>query len=110
MDIKKALEQIKSWDPEEMTPLHNKEFERFLKRFVHEMTLHLNLLADGNAQVATRLAKALLKLGNDPHSPCHRIQFIGGEYPDNEKMQGGMTEHPLIRFFTEELDKLRQVK
>ena len=65
MDIKKALQQIERWDPDEMTPLHNKEFEKFLKRFAQEMGPHLNslaeelenarILAGSNARVPTKL-------------------------------------------------------
>ena len=54
-------------------------------------------------QVGIRLAKDLLAVGDEFHSPAHRIQFMGGKYPDNEKNQGGLCEEALAAFFTTKL-------
>jgi len=42
--------------------------------------------------LAEAVAKDIFELGREPNSPCHRIEFIGGKYPDAEKPQGGMCE------------------
>lgn len=41
------------------------------------------------------LARMLFELGDEPGSPCQRIEFKGGEYPKREKSQGGMCESAL---------------
>lgn len=53
--------------------------------------------------IAHKLAKDLLEIGNDPGVEIHRIQFIGGKYPDNETTHGGMCETVLADFFYKKL-------
>jgi len=46
--------------------------------------------------LARRIVNELFKLGSDP-TPCQRIQFMGGNWPDSEINQGGMNKDSLIR-------------
>ncbi len=46
-------------------------------------------------RVADRITRAIFKTGNEPGSPCRRIAYIGGTYPDNERQQGGSCEESL---------------
>jgi hypothetical protein len=48
--------------------------------------------------LADKIARAIFSLGDVHGSPCKRIQFLAGEYPDNERAQGGMGEKPLADF------------
>lgn len=57
-----------------------------------------------NAQnIALQLAKDIFEAGNNQDSHCHRIQFLGGSYPDNETPQGGMCEQSLACFISKSL-------
>lgn len=42
-----------------------------------------------------RIARAIFRVGNEAGSPCKRIQFMGGEWPDRERGQGGLCESSL---------------
>ena len=53
-------------------------------------------------RMATILAKDLLSLGNEPCSPCNRIEFKGGLWPA-ETDQGGMCEHALVEWMAKAL-------
>lgn len=57
-----------------------------------------------NQQIAESLAKELIALGHCADSPCHRIEFKVGRYPDKERPAGGMNQDALVRFFTEVLN------
>jgi hypothetical protein len=46
-------------------------------------------------RLAECLARAIFEMGDEPNSPCNRIQFKGGKWPDNERNQGGIGEGPL---------------
>jgi hypothetical protein len=46
-------------------------------------------------RLAECLARAIFEMGDEPTSPCTRIQFKGGKWPDNERNQGGIREQPL---------------
>ncbi len=48
--------------------------------------------------LAQKIAREIFKIGDEPNSPTQRIQFIGGEYPNNEKPQGGLCEVALVKF------------
>lgn len=48
--------------------------------------------------LASTIATALFSCGDEPNSPCQRIEFLGGEYPDNEIPQGGLNKDSLINF------------
>lgn len=48
---------------------------------------------------AEDLADELFKFGDEPNSPCQRIQFMGGDYATGEKDQGGMCKHAVVSFF-----------
>lgn len=52
--------------------------------------------------LARNLAKDLFTVGADIARP-HRIQFMGGEYPDNEKPMGGFCEKALTGYFAKRL-------
>ena len=53
-----------------------------------------------------KMASELLKVGDEPNSPVHRIEFKGGEYPDNEIPQGGMNLDSLTRWIYRELPEM----
>ena len=55
-------------------------------------------------RLGASLARALMAVG-DVRTPAHRIQFMGGEYPDGEIGQGGMNEEALSRFLANWLEK-----
>lgn len=57
-------------------------------------------------EIAKHLAEELFKIGDFP-TPCHRIEFKGGEYPDKEKAQGGMNRAAMEKFFNERLAALQ---
>ena len=46
-------------------------------------------------RTAILLSAELFECGNELKSPVHRIQFMGGEYPDNERAQGGLNQAAL---------------
>ena len=52
---------------------------------------------DGPTWMAQKIAQAIMRVGDEPGSPCKRIQFKGGEWPDNERNQGGLCEDALFR-------------
>lgn len=58
-----------------------------------------------NNDLANKLARDLMALGDDPNSPAHRIQYMGGNYPDGEIPQGGMNETALACFFHKKLNE-----
>jgi hypothetical protein len=55
-------------------------------------------------QVAEKLAETIFNLGDAPNSPCRRLQFMGGEYPDKEKSQGGLCKNALIGIIRDNID------
>lgn len=48
-------------------------------------------------EAASKLARHIFSLGDEPNSSCNRIQFKGGKWPDNEQSQGGMCESALTK-------------
>ncbi len=42
------------------------------------------------------IAEDIMKLGSWHNSPCQRIQFKGGKYPNKERDQGGINKAALI--------------
>jgi hypothetical protein len=52
--------------------------------------------------LARNLVKDLFDVGADIYRP-HRIQFMGGKYPDNEIPMGGYCEKALVEYFTDRL-------
>ena len=56
------------------------------------------------SQIGAQLATNLLSVGDEPGSPAHRIQFMGG-YLCAETNQGGMGETALFEFFCRELEE-----
>lgn len=52
--------------------------------------------------LADKLARDIMAAGDGP-TPCCRIQFKGGIYPDNEIDQGGCCESALSKFIFESL-------
>ncbi len=57
-----------------------------------------------NYALATRIARELFKLGDSPNSPCQRIQFMCGTYPDKEEPCGGLCENAAISFIAKAID------
>jgi len=55
--------------------------------------------------LAEKIAEDIFKCGGEPDSPCRRIQFMGGIYPDNEINQGGLIKGGLIIHIKETLLK-----
>lgn len=55
-----------------------------------------------NHKVAEFITNRLFDLGGEPHSPCTRIQFVAGVYPNNERTQGGFCKSAMI----DEIEKL----
>lgn len=45
---------------------------------------------------ASQIARDIMEMGNFP-TPCQRIQFMGGTYPDDELPQGGLCEAALVK-------------
>lgn len=55
-------------------------------------------LADAaGSALADKIARAIFAAGDEPGSPCNRIQFKGGKWPDAERNQGGYGEAPLAK-------------
>lgn len=50
--------------------------------------------ATGSADLADKIARDIFAEG-DERTPCQRIQFMGGTYPDGETNQGGYCEAAL---------------
>lgn len=53
--------------------------------------------------LAVTIAKAIFACGDEPGSPCKRIQFKGGIWPDRERDQGGIGEAPLAALIDAQL-------
>lgn len=54
--------------------------------------------------LARSLTKDLFDVGADRENDRpHRIQFMGGEYPGNEKPMGGFCEKALTKYFAKQL-------
>jgi len=45
--------------------------------------------------IAMKIARDLMAIGDGP-TPCQRIQFMGGHWPDGEIPQGGLCEAALV--------------
>lgn len=56
-------------------------------------------------QLAEALAKGIMAAGDEPSSPCKRIQFMGGTYGINERNQGGFIETALANHVEKLLKK-----
>lgn len=61
-------------------------------------------MSDEIEVLAARIAHDIFKVG-DSHTPCQRIQFMGGVYPDNEIGNGGFDQNALKRCIKESLSK-----
>lgn len=55
------------------------------------------------SELASILAREIFKLGDEPNSPCQRLEFKGGEWPDNEREQGGICEQALVEFLAKQI-------
>lgn len=55
--------------------------------------------------LAQLIAREIFKCGNEPESQCNRLQFKGGQWPDNERNQGGIGEAPLAKLIEETIRK-----
>ena len=57
------------------------------------------------AAVAKQIARAIFALGDEPGSPCTRLQFKGGKWPNKERNQGGIGEPSLVDWVDDELQR-----
>lgn len=57
--------------------------------------------------IADKIARDIMAAGNGP-TPCRRIQFKGGKYPDSETDQGGFSESALAKCIRESLSRVPQ--
>ncbi len=48
--------------------------------------------------IAENIARYIFEIGDENNSPTKRIQFMGGDYPDNETNQGGVCEESLAMY------------
>lgn len=55
-----------------------------------------------SAVLADKIARDIMAVGSGP-TPCKRIQFIGGQWPDAETCQGGLCESALAKCIAESL-------
>lgn len=55
--------------------------------------------------LAAKISEKIFACGDEPGSPCTRIQFKGGKWPDNERNQGGIEQVPLYRMILEILNE-----
>lgn len=60
------------------------------------------MINDFNA-LGARLARDLMAIGDEGEDKARRIEYKGGEYPNNETTLGGMGEIALAKFFTARL-------
>lgn len=51
-----------------------------------------------------QIARAIFSCGDEPGRQVQRIQFLGGEYPDNETKQGGLCEIALANLIQSVID------
>jgi hypothetical protein len=70
-------------------------------------------ISDKASPIALKIARGIFKSGDEPNSPCQRIQFKGGFYPHHETDNGGFCEFSLAenieRTLKPELDLLNRV-
>lgn len=43
------------------------------------------------------IARGIMTCGDEPESPSTRLQFMSGQWPEQEKAQGGLSEEALAR-------------
>lgn len=53
--------------------------------------------------VAKLIARRIFEAGDEPKSPCKRLAFKSGGWPDKERAQGGIGEEPLANLIAEVL-------
>lgn len=59
----------------------------------------MKLKAEQIESLSGQITNKLFELGSDLGSdPCHRIAFMGGNYPDDEIQQGGLSKESFDRF------------
>lgn len=63
----------------------------------------------GADAVGAELARVLFALGASAGSPCSRIEFKLGTYPNNEWPGGGFAEKPLGEYLARELKRLQRL-
>ena len=55
--------------------------------------------------LSVKIARDIMKLGDEPKSKAKRIQYMAGRWPNNEKVQGGLCEGALADVIKESLGK-----
>jgi hypothetical protein len=58
---------------------------------------------DDAIKLAKHVARKVFEAGSCPHRIATRIQFMSGQWPDNEKPQGGLCEEALAGIITDAL-------
>lgn len=58
---------------------------------------------DDATRLANRLARAIFRCGDSTCSPCTRLAFKGGKWPDAERDQGGLVEKSLATLIADAL-------
>lgn len=61
-------------------------------------------LGGNDIALADKIARDIMSEGDGP-TPCQRIQFMGGKYPDAELGQGGLCESSLARCIAKSLKR-----
>ena len=56
-------------------------------------------------KLAQNITDDLFESGDEPGSPTTRIQFMGGEWPDNEVAQGGFNKDACAAFMRHMIEK-----
>lgn len=56
-----------------------------------------NLNREKPSALACAIAKDIFSVGDEPNDNVQRIEFIGGDWPDNETRLGGLCEQALAR-------------
>ena len=99
MNRPRDLTEFMTWWHDEgsaMRPLPNEDVEEHAKRIVRIAWLNGAFKArDNSVDLSNKIARGIMESGDEPHSPCHRIQFKGGKWPEQEKDQGGFCESAL---------------
>ena len=60
-----------------------------------------------NIERGKKLARAIFAHGDQPGDRVQRLQFMGGQYPDQETPLGGLCESALAQVIARVLEQLK---
>jgi hypothetical protein len=60
-----------------------------------------------NIELVTKIAHHIFNCGHEPNDKVQRLEFKGGQYPDNETNLGGLCLDALINVIEQCLDDLK---